>query len=209
MPLILDRFLLWGDQPHPSHSVEPREEAHQDLFKMPSLTLTFDRTRGLHIHLDAPWFCNPPPPSPSGSLWGLWEYEVFELFILGDEGRYLEIEFGPYGHFLVLELSGPREISRKDLTLNELNIERVSDLSSARMMWSVEANVPLDLLPEAIDVEGVPHWGLNAFWCFDKENERKYWNAFPLPGDQPNFHQPDHFPLCSLNSLMQASRKDH
>ena len=49
------------------------------------------------IWIDAPYHNDPAPSAPPGSLWGLWEFEVVEVFIVGDGGRYLEAEFGPHG----------------------------------------------------------------------------------------------------------------
>jgi hypothetical protein len=60
------------------------------------------------IRVDAPYAGDPAPQSPAGRCDGLWNYEVVELFVCGDDQRYLEVECGPHGHYLALLLHGPR-----------------------------------------------------------------------------------------------------
>ena len=46
-----------------------------------------------------------------GDFFNLWDYEVVEAFFMSDStGKYLEVEFGPYGHYVVLLLSGSRNV---------------------------------------------------------------------------------------------------
>ena len=70
----------------------------------------------IRIEIIAPYYNNPPPSNTPGRQDKLWEYDVVEIFFVGSDGRYIETEFGPHGHYLILELSGPREIVCKDLT---------------------------------------------------------------------------------------------
>eukprot|EP00911_Craspedida_sp_UC1_P002406 UC1_evm1s1797 len=74
------------------------------------------------VTIDAPFKNDPPAPSPliaaSGeSCPGLWDYEVVECFILGEDETYLELEFCPHGQHLVLALRGPRGILKDQLPL--------------------------------------------------------------------------------------------
>ena len=49
------------------------------------------------------------PAAPPGTrVANLWEYDVVECFLAGAGGRYLEVELGAGGHFLVLEFDAPR-----------------------------------------------------------------------------------------------------
>ena len=70
------------------------------------------------VKIEAPFHNDPPPTSPPGRLWKLWEHEVVELFLVDEEGHYIEAEFGPHGHYLLLHLTGPREIADSDLTMS-------------------------------------------------------------------------------------------
>ena len=62
----------------------------------------------LIFSVDAAFHGNPPPAGPPGPTDGLWEHEVVELFLVGAGERYLEVEVGPAGRFLVLQLHGAR-----------------------------------------------------------------------------------------------------
>ncbi len=60
----------------------------------------------MEVKITAPYFGNPAPSGPKGAFMKLWEFEVVEAFFLGDEDRYLELEFGPHGHHQILILKG-------------------------------------------------------------------------------------------------------
>ena len=70
-------------------------------------------TDHLSVQVRAPYHSDSPPPSPPGPMDFLWEYEVVELFLLGAGERYTEIELGPHGHHLVLQLVGCRNVVRR------------------------------------------------------------------------------------------------
>ena len=72
----------------------------------------------LVVTVDAPWHGDPAPIGPAGPTWALWEHEVVELFVLGSNGHYLELELGPHGHHLVLQLSGRRQVAARELPLD-------------------------------------------------------------------------------------------
>ena len=80
--------------------------------------------------IDAPFY-NDPAPSveeernpenqsrDSKSLMGLWDYEVVEGFFLSSQNQqYLEVEFGPHGHHLVLFLHGRKNIIKECIPIN-------------------------------------------------------------------------------------------
>ena len=135
---------------------------------------------GLHITIDAPYHADPPPKSPKGSLWGLWEYEVVEVFLVDHNGHYTELEFGPHGHYLGLRLTAPRQISEKHLSL-----EYVATIDRKR--WTAKAFVAQQHLPKKIA-------SINLFAIHGSGQHRRYLSWSPLPGTVPNFHQPHVFP---------------
>ncbi len=134
----------------------------------------------VEVSIDAPFNGDPRPEAPAGSTWELWEHEVVELFLVGDDGHYLELEFGPFGHFLALQLDGPRSI-----------VSTVTDLSfSAEILgdrWRGQCRTSRLNAPQHI-VRAA------CFAIHGVGPARTYLLSCALPGDAPNFHQPDQFP---------------
>jgi hypothetical protein len=155
----------WDGEPLP----EP-DHAH--------FTLRLDEAQ-LVVAVDAPFRDDPPPPSPPGPSDGLWEYEVAELFLLGDDRRYLELELGPHGHHLALELHGPRNVLRSGMPL-----EFTTTRNGPR--WRGLARVPLAWLPRG-------QRATNAYTISGTGAERRYAAACPVPGPAPDFHRLDCF----------------
>lgn len=141
-----------------------------------TLELHADET-GLHLTIDAPYHADPPPPSPPGSTPGLWNYEVVELFLYGDDGRYLELELGPHGHHLVLELHAVRVVTREVPTLDVHH-----EITAPR--WRAEARVPAALIPAGAV-------RCNAHAIHGEGDARRFLSAVPSGGPRPDFHRPD------------------
>ena len=137
--------------------------------------------RGLSIQVEAPFHDDPPPARGLGLHPRLWEHEVVELFLAGAQGAYTELELGPWGHQLCLRFSAPREESDRGAWLQWTYLVRRGD------RWRAAALLPTRFLPR-------PPWRANAFAIHGSDNHRQYCLAHPLPGDTPDFHQPDHFP---------------
>ena len=134
----------------------------------------------LEIEIDAPLHGDPVPPGPVGSTDSLWEYEVVELFLLGEEERYLELEFGPQGHFLGLALEGVRNrVSVVD------SIEYEATRAAGR--WRGRARLAAAWLPSGVRAA-------NAFAIHGEGRHRRYLAASPVPGDGPDFHRLGAFP---------------
>ena len=131
----------------------------------------------LTVLVDAPFFGDPSPHTNPGSTDRLWEYEVVELFLLGRDDHYLEIELGPHGHYLVLQLHGRRNVVRKDLT-----IRYETEILDKDKRWRGAALVPLSYLPPDIG-------RANAYAIHGVGDKRRYLAAFPVPGPGPDFHR--------------------
>ncbi len=134
----------------------------------------------LVVRIDAPFFGDPAPAGRAGVCDGLWDYEVCEIFLVGSDNQYLELEFGPHGHYLALLLNGPRNVLSRDNCL-----QYRSEIHGGR--WSGHAVVPAGLVPDPIH-------RLNLFAIHGTDADRRYlaWSA--VPGNQPDFHQPQSFP---------------
>lgn len=136
------------------------------------------RKNGLLIDFESPYYGDSPPPGPPGTTEGLWAFEVFEVFLAQGES-YTEIELGPHGHYLVLELEGYRQ-----RVSSGAEIRYRSYLCNGR--WMGTALIPWELLPEA-------PWTFNAYAIHGHGASRQYNALFPVPNQHPDFHQLDFF----------------
>lgn len=112
----------------------------------------------------------------------LWHYDVIECFVVGASGRYLEVELGAGGHFLVLTFDAPRRRCDEHESLRP-GLEHARDARG----WRAAITLPWECIPE-------PVCGLNAFLAARGEHLAFH----PLPGAEPDFHQPARFPSAEL-----------
>ena len=146
---------------------------------------------GLMVEVDAPFHGNPAPPGPPGPSDGLWDFEVVELFVCGPDEGYLEIELGPHGHHLVLQLTGRRSPTARCLPLT-FEVE----LRGAR--WHGRAVVPRAYLPPR-------PWTLNAYAIHGTGTARRYLAWAPVPGDRPDFHRLECFRPVEVGGPVEAA----
>jgi hypothetical protein len=156
----------WDGQPIPENEV--------------ALVECFIENGELTVLVDSPFFGDAPPAGPAGSTDGLWEHEVVELFLVGADSRYLEIELAPHGHYLLLELSGARNVVRKGMEIR-YEVERLAD------RWRAVAIVPISYLPPRIA-------RANAYAIHGSGERRRYLAASAVPGTAPDFHRLQAFP---------------
>jgi len=177
---------------HQDHRGRPTAEAA-------AVDLEFTRSGDhLEVTVRAPYHDDPAPPGAAGPTWELWNYEVVELFFVGDDARYLEVELSPHGHHLVLQLEGVRQIKERLLPL-DFNAEIQDHGSGAR--WVGRARLPLAWLAR-------PLRRFNAFAIHGQAPERIHMAQYALPGDQPDFHQIERFPAIApaLAALVNPAR---
>lgn len=136
----------------------------------------------LCVEITAPYYDNPAPDHAPGSTPKLWEHEVVECFILGEDARYLEMEFGPHGHYLLLDLHGERR-----LLAQGMRCEYEAHISQDRRSWVGVASVPIALLPPSPS-----HY--NAYAIHTVAHIKRHMARFPNhQDDAPNFHRLDTF----------------
>jgi len=133
------------------------------------------------LTVSAPFHGDPAPRGRAGPTPGLWEFEVVELFVVGSGPgpNYTEIELGPYGHHLVLQLDGIRAT-----VASELPLTFEARISGDR--WTGRATIAGHLMPAH------PRWW-NAYAIHGVGAARRYLAAHPVPGDGPDFHRLRHF----------------
>jgi hypothetical protein len=125
-----------------------------------------------------------PAAPPGARVPDLWEYDVVECFLAGAAGRYLEVELGAGGHFLVLSFSAPRV--RSDA---HEHLELPVDFSSDARGWRARVLLDWSLVPTPVEA-------LNAYVIV-----RGVHLAYgPLPGPAPDFHQPERFPRTRVDA---------
>jgi hypothetical protein len=152
-------------------TARPEEVAHVRLTR---------EKNGLQVVVDAPLYNDPAPPGAVGRCPGLWNFEVVELFIVGEDDRYLEMEFGPRGHYLVLQFAG-----RRQMITDEIELDYRVRVAGDR--WHATADVPQALVPD-------PALRWNAFAIHGRGSDRRYLAAHPVPGDRPDFHRIEAYP---------------
>lgn len=159
MRLVIDK--TWDGQP-----LEAAEAATINVFCVDDSVI---------VEVDAPYHGDPKPHATAGRLDRLWEYELAELFLLGDDEHYLEVEMGPHGHYLVLQLCGLRQVEHRALLLD---YEVVIDGDR----WRGRARFPATYLP-ANTKRG------NAYRIHGIGDDRHYLAAHPVPGERADFHR--------------------
>lgn len=154
------------------------ESLHAEIWIMKKET-------GLEVRVHAPQLPNQRVPNAPHDtrVDGLWEYDAVELFFVGDDGKYTEVELGPGGNYLILSFDGVRQRSN-DWEGREFD-HRSS--TSTPGTWQSVIQLPWDVLPGRITK-------MNTFLSMD--GKLLAWNA--VPGSEPDFHQPDTFPEVTL-----------
>ncbi|MBM3224204.1 MAG: hypothetical protein FJZ47_10420 [Candidatus Tectomicrobia bacterium] len=143
-------------------------------------------TQGLCLTATMPLQAAPRIPSemPLTRVANLWEYDVVECFLAGP-GRYLEVELGAGGHFLVLDFSAPRVRQNDYATFTPAMT--FEPALAGHTVWRASIHLPWSMLPEPIQ-------GVNAYVI----SGGKHLCYQPLPGPAPDFHQPARFPAVRL-----------
>jgi hypothetical protein len=127
--------------------------------------------------------CVPAAP-PRTRVANLWEYDVVECFIVGAEG-YLEVELGTAGHFLVLDFAAPRvRRNAYEAFAPRMTFEPCLE---GKIAWESSILIPWSMVPAHVQ-------GVNAYVI----SRNHYLCYHPLPGPEPNFHQPERFPHARL-----------
>lgn len=137
---------------------------------------------------DAPWWAEAEPAVPRGRCLDLWRYQAVELF-LGtiSDASYIELEFGPAGHWLALEFSGYRSLRcHHDVSAYEWQ--------QHGQRWAGRAvlrNIPL--------LSRVCRG--NAHFVHRCADGRSHCSAHGDPGRPPDFHRSDLFLPLDGSSL--------
>ena len=130
----------------------------------------------------------PHPESSHGEFKEeLWKYDVAEFFLKNQlNGRYLEFNLAANAAWWAAEFSGPREgMGQAPL----LGVTTYSDIAESGT-WLAAARIELPLMQERFDFS--PDSMMNAAFIINSP-EQQFVSALELPGEKPDFHQPDYF----------------
>jgi len=141
--------------------------------------------KGIHVQVRGPMLHEQRiPEAPIGErVDGLWNFDVIEVFFVGPGHQYLELELGAGGHWLLLGFDRIRHRSREYASLKPI----VRYAKDSDKTWSSEITLPLNLIPENLRA-------MNAFAIMAGQ----FLSLAPLPGEKPDFHQPDVYPSVSI-----------
>lgn len=131
---------------------------------------------------------------PGAFVEGLWENDVAELFVMADDGRYLEFNLSPYGAWWCAEFSAYRQRVRTlQLPSAEVSAEQGDD------WWSCSLSLRADEIPPIAEA-GWSQIRLNVTAILDPE-QPEYLCSGHQDGGEPDFHlassflSPTHLPL--------------
>jgi hypothetical protein len=167
----------------------------------------------LMIDVEAPFFNDVKPASDADmNLDGLWNFEVVEVFIKGRHDKYIEIEMGPHGHFLILACDGYRQCFTRRIN----PISYVAKISSDSSRWTAKMVCSIALLPPPTEIAGA-EYSFNAYSIHNKpgvrnpqdHNDRVHAAVFvPLKAEGeyeiPDFHKLELFDRFSTPLMIDA-----
>jgi Ser/Thr protein kinase RdoA (MazF antagonist) len=148
---------------------------------------------GLRITATLPHQASPNVPAqPAGTRVGdLWQYDVVECFIVGSR-KYLEVELGAGGHFLVLDFCkrAPR-VRDHEYERFRPTLEWLPSVPEDAGRWQSSVVIPWEMVPKRPNA-------VNAF-IIARDQFLAY---YPTEGPTPDFHQPLAFPKMSLTGAL-------
>ncbi|XP_067140456.1 UPF0462 protein C4orf33 homolog [Centruroides vittatus] len=150
----------------------------------------------VRVQVLAPFFDDPPPPGgiPGKPFPKLWEYEVVEIFFLGKDERYLEVELSPHGQHLLLFLNGARNAIKQQLPLKY-------EAKIIGKKWYGSANIPADYFPPGINL-------MNAYAIHGNDEDRVYESLYPTPTGKyqnPDFHRLEYFKSLDFEKILPSN----
>jgi hypothetical protein len=138
-----------------------------------------------------------PQARPGAFQTELWKYDVAELFLSDPRsGRYFEFNLSPNGAWWTCEFTAPR-IRADSAEIAMPEVATFSELSGDGS-WLAAMAIPLDLLRARLDFGTATR--LNLTMILESPKQR-FLSANPLPGEKPDFHQPEYFTQVRFTPL--------
>jgi uncharacterized protein (DUF362 family) len=122
----------------------------------------------------------------------LYEHDVVELFVDSSprsRESYREIELGPLGHFLDIDIDRDRR-PRGDLAWSSGTTVR-TQIDREANRFRIEARIPATAFGEGPIAAG--EWRIGVYRIAGAAPERRFLARFPTYTERPNFHAPERF----------------
>jgi hypothetical protein len=138
-----------------------------------------------------------PQARPGAFVAELWRYDCAELFMSDPEsGRYLEFNLAANGAWWSAEFTAPRQRAEEiDIAFPE--VATFAELSPEGG-WMCAMAIPLDLLDARIGFSVQSR--INVAFITNTPTQQ-FLSAARLPGETPDFHQPEHFSAFLYHDL--------
>lgn len=133
-----------------------------------------------------------PQPQPDQETWGLWDYDVVEVFIghdLENINRYKEFEVSPRAEWVDLDVDRDRKEKEVDWLWNS-NFRFRTRIDRKAKIWYCEMQIPWESIDTRKPVPG-NQLRLNLYRIEGGPEPRKYITWQPV--QSPSFHTPEAF----------------
>lgn len=119
--------------------------------------------------------------------WGLWEYDVVEVFITKDKNpnHYLELQVSPLNQKLALEIFEPRKVFEKT---NPHGVEVQAE--ATQVGFKANFTIPLNIIPGE---EKIVKANFHACLHNKEQNKTYYFSMQANPETKADFHRPEYF----------------
>jgi len=134
-----------------------------------------------------------PNPDPAKEAWGLWEYDVAEVFIGDDLTNiqvYKEFEISPDGEFIDLDVDRKRKGKEVDWLWNS-GMQYKTRIDHERKVWICEMRIPWKSIDRRTPAAG-NELRLNLYRIEGGPPPRRKYLAWQPVGN-PSFHTPEKF----------------
>lgn len=132
--------------------------------------------------------------STEKSVWGLWDFDVVELFLgVVEQGshevkKYFEFQVSPLNQFFELEVTKPRVQFNKSY---RSGFRHTASKNGPK--WSAEMIIPFSSIGLDEDLAKNKILVGNFFACLGPKERREYFSSFLPKQTQLDFHTPENF----------------
>lgn len=138
-------------------------------------------------------------PDENGDCWGIWNFDVVEVFI-GDNPnikKYFEFVISPLNQKIDVKHNKNKSKEESFDTIWNSNWQTAVKIDDNRKIWIAEFRIPFSAISTE-KIENNKKFRFNLFRCHDKDPNRKYLAMNATFTDRPSFHVPEKFGILEL-----------